>query len=199
MPGLVVFGEERSILLATAPSAAEVTTALGRIAQSDSLGRFAGPGPRITRTAPIGGRFTTKVAWLFALPEGLSDAQFQQRRAALTREATDALESITASNWVQVGTSVYEPTVNGPVSWWTSGQATITRTRESFPETAERFTSPENPIGPTTPLTTTMSIGGAVEQATSSLTMPLLIVGGLAALIYLGPTIARELRGARAR
>lgn len=199
MPGLMLLAEERSFLYATAPSAQEITTQLGRARQSPTLGAWVGPGPRITRASPIGGRFATKISWLWALPEGMTDAQFEARRRQLTLEWTELLQDITASAWATIGSSPYSPAVNGSVAWWRSGEAARTRTRESFPETAERFVSPENPWGPTTPETTTLSIPGAVQIATESMTVPLLVIGGLALLVVLGPTLLREMRSASPR
>lgn len=141
---------------ALAPTAAAIEGAFARAAQG--LGRFAGP-LRITRTSSLNAPSRTVVAGLFlfapvADPPDLraplrgTDTPADQLRARLARE----LEAISfpGATWGGVAVGPYLEARNGALSFWTSGDASRTSTREPLALGAGLTAREDTPDGPTT-------------------------------------------------
>lgn len=118
---------------------------------------WASPGPRVTRRVYEGLRpgGTIRVVDVLAAdgPLSLSPDQMQQFLSLLAAGIDGQFRSGLASGaTVQTSVSSFNPAVNGPLEFWTGGQATVTHTRERFPSTNLEGTPSadqnENPIGP---------------------------------------------------
>lgn len=126
---------------------------------ADGRGTWVGP-PRVVRHA---NSCAFHVARLFRFREDIPFI-LPTHTDALREQIRNRLEPLTQVRSWTVTASEFSPTVNGTLAWWESGDASITRTRDSYPEGAARFTDPEeNPIGPTSSAThpTTPSGGGS--------------------------------------
>lgn len=150
MPVIVVIAEERSALLPNAPTATAITAAFRRARLAE--GDWIGPAPRITRTAVIGERFGTRATWIYGWPAGGpwdTRSPSGSLRDELVRRVTSELARA-AAGWQPVLTAPWSAPVNGPLAWWASGEASVTRTRDQFPTGTGRLDADEDPLGPTT-------------------------------------------------
>lgn len=187
MPVLFVLAEERSALAVNAPTVQGITAAFrrARLALADpNAGDWIGPAPRVTRTAIVGERFATYAAWPFGWPAGgpwstaapsvaLRDELVARLQAELAREGV---------GWQPVLTAPWSDTVNGPVAWWSSGQAAVTQTAVEFPTGTGRLDATENPRGPTSDATHPTSPRSALASAgdlTGAIVTGAAVLGGL--------------------
>ena len=223
---LVVARERTEWWRANAPTAAEIDAAF-RAVNLGSWGRWLGPGPRIVRhvydvsNAPAGsyGLYTYAVQ-----PFELSDAMQSHATYVLRRllEALDAQldnsrpRSVWGSSlaWEPSTVAVFDEARNGPQSFWTSGQARNTSTRDAQERAFLSFvlSNRENPVGPRQTAPTTSGQGSGpdtlpdrvddyADQAGRTLRSwaPWLLLGGLAlfGLVFL-PEIVGAARARRA-
>lgn len=151
---VIVLAVEQSTSHRCAPHRENVTEALRRLNERSNAtsGRGVILPPRITRLISGSGT-TTSVAFLVRgpLPSGMTE---QQRINEITTAVRSALNDIgdctglwdTRVNWVSVTGSVHNPTINGPIEFWTSGDASFTQTRDNASVWSVEYA--ENPIGP---------------------------------------------------
>jgi hypothetical protein len=154
MPAVVVTASERSTLEASMPTAAAIRSAFTRYTPRTNpvLGAWIGPGPRVTRTASVPA-FVTTAAWLYGWPDTAYTSQNWSDLQERVRSAVaDGLAEI-SSDWSAVTLLPYNPAVHGAVSWWSSGAAAVTQSRDTPPTGVGRLGVPDNPLGPTTSAT----------------------------------------------
>lgn len=143
---LSIFGVPRADAIAGAFRAAQPETS--------SFG-WAGPAPRITRTAEVAMRtFKTSAAWIGQWPKETTNLRPPMAAlvAALRESVARELGAATGDTWT-VKASTFNEAVNGPLAWWRSGEASRTRTSNSQPNIltqawANAVGGSENPIGP---------------------------------------------------
>ena len=197
MPAVIVAAEERSVFSPNAPTALEIERALAPLATDG--GSWLGPHARITRGAPMGERFPTRVAWVYAWPVSVAADLERAPVAALQARVVAALDNI-ARGWQGVRVTPYAPAVNGSLEWWSSGTAANTQTRHTFPTGAGRLAPDENPIGPTTPETHVPTPGEILSGAgagASDVFTPLAWCIGLGSLVYFGAPLLSMFRTRR--
>jgi hypothetical protein len=177
-------------------------------------GHWVGVAPRIVRQGTLTGNNRTHATWMFAfpntpwvqanLPALVSDVQRGVQTGLAEETArTNTLGVPQPAAWDQVTATAYNPIVNGSFDFWactgTAGCAAVTRTTTEFPN----FTSTEyveNPVGPDSALTHPGGTQDLWADIKSFFTSPkfgwgMVIVGGVAALVYLTPTIANLTAG----
>lgn len=174
---------------ALAPTAAAIEAAFLRAAAG--LGRWAGP-LRITRTSSLNAPSRTVVAGLFLFspvsdPPDLraplrgADTPADTLRANLVREL-DAV-SFPGATWGGATVGPYLEQRNGPLVFWTSGEASRTSTREPLTLGAGLVAREDTPDGPTTPETQPPDLGRdgppAVREAVSDTTLALAAIAAL--------------------
>jgi len=157
MPVVVVHGVESSVTSWGSPTYTAINDALTTIeltnpTTGEPLGGWVGPRPRVTRSIRelTGHAWITEVAWPYQWPDaaGVDPARVQ-------RQVLDAVQrqlGSESSDWT-IRLEPYSETVNGPLSWWQSGAASVTQTQEQPPTGGGRLDAPENPVGPTTAAT----------------------------------------------
>lgn len=138
---------------AVAPSAQTIDAAFARA--TVPRGRWAGP-PRITRTSHLTEAARVRVAAVYVWGEPPYDLREPLRGEetpadVLRRRVQDELPLIPLGVWSPVTVAAYHPEVNGPLAWWTSGEAANTRTRDILGTLAGAALPDESPNGPTTP------------------------------------------------
>jgi len=174
---LVVARERTEWWRTNAPTSAEIDAAF-RGVDLGTWGRWLGPGPRIVRhvydvsNAPSGsyGLYTYAVQ-----PFELSDAM-QPHATYVLRQLLEALDaqldasrphSVWGSSlaWEPSTVAVFDEARNGAPSWWTSGQARTTQTRDAQERAFLSFvvSNRENPIGPRTTAPTTSGQGSGPQ------------------------------------
>ena len=203
MPVLVVYSEELSRMDWNTPSAADINAAVRRVNMGGgNWGAWVGPSPRITRTAPVGTGFITHVAAVYSIPD---NAWTQQHgayiRARLVEAVTASLRQV-SNDFSQATLSPFAVAINGPLSWWTSGQAAVTQTRDEFPLIGGRLDPNENPIGPTSAATHPGTASDALSHAASAvggrILWPLAAIGAVViAVTYRGQIKRMFKRGTR--
>lgn len=132
--------------------------AAARIVGTSDAGRgdWVGPGPRVTRrdfAAPTS--YTVSAAGVYSW-----NATGATTPALLTELNTNVarvmheIDTLSTGGW-RITIVPFNPTINGPLSWWSGGQAAITRTRDSSSVVVPTVGEPyENPTGPSTEATT---------------------------------------------
>jgi hypothetical protein len=154
------------VVEACAPTSDQIITAINT-AFPPSSSTWIGPQPRITRTANVGQRFATTVTWVFYLPDGTPNPA--ATAATVGQALANTLGTISncgvSSNWDTPTVTAYDPALNGDLStFWQSGTAAATMTRDSFPTMGGRLAANENAMGPNTPSTTLPTIGQGINQ-----------------------------------
>ncbi|MEO8071312.1 MAG: hypothetical protein ABI652_07905 [Acidobacteriota bacterium] len=161
---------------------------------------------RITRRAnalPPGGRLTD-VAWLYSWPDRIP-ASAEATTAGLIQEyirANAVVALPVSAGWKDISIVPYNPTTNGTVAWWESGDAGRTVTRDAFDlnqQTGSNQTR-DNPTGPTTthapdfdPLGT-HDPNSAMNKLLGLATTLAWVAGGIAAMVYVvGPIVGAVL------
>ncbi len=185
MPALLLHAVERSIAQVNAPTAQRITAALASISiNGGHPGRFLGAAPRITRVAEVGDAFVTTAAWPYAWT---TTAGEDVVRRVLEDQARLALAEV-SSGWT-VTAQTFNPTTNGAITWWESGQASITRTRDEFPTFDQRLAPRENPTGPTSAATNPGghgdNVGAGLRSLGSNVLEPLAWLAGIGLAGYL--------------
>lgn len=139
------------------PTYDQITSAFREVrpeGNESARGNWIGPGPRVTRTgidASLVSEQTVNVAWTYGWPTGgpwSTTAPHHDLVAALVSAVSERLNGtipFVRLTW-SVTSSVYNPVVNGPTTWWVSGDATRTQTR-----TAPVDGVTETPWGPPQP------------------------------------------------
>ena len=190
----MVTATEKSATVYGPPLYGAIVTVLNDAARAG--GDWVGPAPRVTRTTHPGSAtegFQTTVAWPIDLRDDLLDERLRQLREGVSY----ALSRV--GTWYNLSITPYSEALNGPESFWTSGTAARTRTRDDFPTGLSRIDPDQNPIGPDDPAvrprTVEERLGGAGEsagQAIGALTT-LLVVGAIAyGVVVLAPMIAKS-------
>lgn len=180
--------QSREVMVhATKPSAAyfpadlayaDVQRALDTVPDSlaaDGRGAWVGP-PRVVRHA---NSMQFHVARVFRFNDNIPFV-LPTHLDSLRAQVVNRLEPLTEVRSWTVNATAFNPALNGQLAWWENGSASRSRTRDSYPELAARFTDPEeNPTGPTDASThpTTPIGGGGVGGFSWGL-----ILGGAAAL-----------------
>lgn len=154
---------------AVAPSAHAIDAALSRATVPG--GRWAGPA-RITRTSHLTEAARVRVAALYVWGEPPYDLRAPLRGIdtpadVLRRRVQEELPIVPLGVWGPVAVGPYLPAVNGPLEWWTSGEAANTRTRDVLGTLAGVALPDEPPNGPTTPETTPPAIVPRAARAAS--------------------------------
>ena len=149
----------------------------------ESAERLVGAHARIVRhpePTVLGALATLSVAWPFQTPdvEMTADAQHQMLQAITSQLATaldsinSATEGLLCPGWT-VHVQPFDPTLNGPLSWWQSGAAANTTTRDLFVPSWVDFLNPlisgENFVGPDRPIETASAIAGSGEGTARAL------------------------------
>ena len=164
----VILAEGRT--LTESLSAAEILRAM-RAAAPGTAASFGwiGPAPRITRTAQLGvlRGFVTRVAWIGAMPSGTTRLTLPDRGSvAMVNESVLREVNRLGGEWT-VSAYAYSAPINGPLSWWSSGSAAVTRTKDQYPVLGGRLDAVENPLGQTTAATRPSTAGEAASAAAS--------------------------------
>lgn len=190
---LAILAEERSITDANAPTWAQILTAFrrARLDVGADPGDWIGPAPRVTRTAVLGERFATRAAWLYGWPSRgpwqITAPQPELARALTAR--VDAELRAVSSGWAPTVALEYSEQINGPLTWWQSGDAAQTRTRDAFPLGASRLLPDQNPLGPDTADTSgAQALGQGIASAAGSIAQAVVVIG----LGYLVVTALRD-------
>ncbi len=134
---------DRSILVTSAPTATSLddgfSAAMNGIrGAADTDTQWLAPRPRIVRwfeTAALHANITSACNVAKVPNAGIAT----NLRLSLQARFGDAMD-IQVIDWT--------PALNGPLTFWTSGEASITRTRDVFPELGGRADAFQNPIGP---------------------------------------------------
>jgi hypothetical protein len=170
--------------------------------------RWAGTGPRVVRKVNTSGRPGGTV---FAVAVLVTDdpAVFTRFSAAQLRDMIGIVAASAGSNIdraLAVGSSAsgrtaqYSETMNGPLTFWTGGQAQQTRTRELFPQTSVvGGTSPdqgENPYGPNTADVTPTQPGTSPRDWTD-LVRAITVAAGTLGTIWLLVSLSSAYKSAR--
>jgi hypothetical protein len=152
--GTIFQGKENSMLEAAAPSSAIIGQALRDAGTLPIAARYGfgwqGPQPRVTRRA-IPPTFETRFAWLWLWHD---DAEAARRMAdlvpVLEYEIRHRLPEVTGStDWTEITSTPYAPSLHGSLAWWTSGEAAATPSADMFPTGIDRFTiQPDSPDRP---------------------------------------------------
>lgn len=150
---VTVSATESTILEWDRPRALSIQTALIGIPFTNGIS-WVGPSPRITRRTVIGSfyGFLTIFTWVLELP-----GPYSPQGALIAGRQTGALVQqalrSTSRDWSVPTISAYSEAINGPLSWWRSGEAAVTRTRDDFlSEGLQHLQTNDNPVGPNTPL-----------------------------------------------
>lgn len=197
MTAVVVNTVEESYSASNAPAALSIEAAL-RAATAGTAAQWIGPRARITRRGGVTDNFlhpftsqnVTSVAWLLQIPDGATAAAL----VTTLRQRLDARLQELSTDFAPVRMTAYATAINGPVAWWQSGEASITRTRDEFP--ALTTDANENPVGPdagTHPTTPGEVLGGAIQPATDLL-KPLAWLLGIGTALYLGAPLVGIVR-----
>ena len=118
--------------------------------QRESEAAWVGPGPRVTRAVADPCAVRTTVAWLLRIPEvppGMDERQWINESVRPVRERllrTLETAQVVGGDWLRTEVTDYNPALNGPVSFWESGQAANTRTRNGVDAGSQE----ENRVGP---------------------------------------------------
>lgn len=170
-----------------------------------------GPGPRVTRRvrdglAVPGG--VTSAVWILGYSGAAPDIISQPSEYAgfigsivsdITNQlrAEPSMEAYLRPQGITGPIAEYDPAHNGPLSFWTSSQASTTHTRDSFPQTnavgtpsADQF---ENPIGPNDPAIVPNTPPPTVPDPSGALKTLAVTVGVLGA-VYVIVTIVSAAR-----
>ena len=182
MPAVLITATERSLTAANAPTADAIQRAFSAARIGVDGSHWVGVGPRVTRQAGVP-HLTTTAAGLYVWPSTVLVPPVQALVDAVTRQLATV-----SSTWSPVTPYPYREAVNGPLTWWESGEASVTRTRDNFPFNAGHLDAAENPVGPTstaTHPTTTSDAGGALLREGNDLLTTLAVLGAVAGGAYL--------------
>jgi hypothetical protein len=196
----------RTVLEGDAPATAAIEAAIARPAALDAAyGGWLSPCARVVRDAVLPA-FVVTVDRPWAFPHALSAANRAEFLSQLGRMLDGALSSVAdehsaaetaariALGAIALGSSTFAPSrfvpfntaTNGALSWWASGAACDTRTRDAPGTGLDRVRPQDNPAGPNPPSTA------------SALARVAAVVGIAAvatvALVELGPAVRAAAR-----
>lgn len=205
---------ESSVLQSSAPEAHNIQAGFEKYTRftNPERGHWVGVAPRIVRQGSLTGANLTHAAWLYEFPDTqwvrdhlstlVSDVQRGVQTGLLEETARANPVGIPLSaNWNQVTSTEYNPVLNGSYEFWRCPPGTppaqcaaVTRSTVQFPNvTSTEYV--ENPIGPDSALTHPGGSQDLWNDVKSFFTSPkfgwsIVIVGGIAALVYLTPIAA---------
>jgi hypothetical protein len=190
MPSVVVHAVELSRIQNNAPDAQPIDQAFAAVSfGGGNWGGWVGPRPRITRRAIVTSGFQTDAAYLYSWPDNaFTAAHAAYQQAQLLAQVQQMLAPV-SSDWT-VTIEQYAPAVNGDTSWWSTGNASITTTRDEFPTTSGRVDATENPVGPTTDAThpsTPGQVAAGIGRGLGSILTAPIIALAVVAVIVLAP------------
>lgn len=141
----------------------------------------------MTRTNQIGvsNPWRTTFAWPIDIA-GSNETELAYNRAAI-QVALQAASPSGIAAWSQVSLTPYNEALNGPESFWTSGNAARTRTRDDWSTTTDRLLAPDNPIGPDDPSARNPTPGETLDRGTQqivSVATGLAVAIGLVGIVY---------------
>lgn len=143
----MVFAEEASVIGAFAPVYASIVTAWNAAAAPPAM-RWVGDSPRVTRVYDVLLGTRTRVAQPIKVDDpSLSEDEAAQIIAQHVHSQLAAL-SLVPGAWHPTRVIMYNPAINGPMSFWQSGDAARTRTFDTPPGPTNALDTPENPVGP---------------------------------------------------
>lgn len=168
--------------------------------------RWVGDGPRVTRRVYEGARPGGTVRAVWPLVSDF-DAAFlgQSQVSGLLRSVAANLYNLLRSGYdsplrpdwtvdIAPTVSAYSEQLNGPISFWSSGQASITHTRDRFPQTSVTGSPSEdqneNPIGPNSAALTPRAPGGGPTDWTKLIYAIGIVGGGIVVLYYAWPYLS---------
>lgn len=93
---------------------------------------------------------------------------------------SDPVNANIGSSWEVATVAPYNETINGPLSFWQSGRAAQTMTREEPRAFDAIVNANQNPIGPDTPETTPKAVAASLDQFKPVLIIVAVIAGSLA-------------------
>lgn len=208
----IVSGQHEVTLRSNSPTAAAIEAALQSISYAsggEDVGSFVGSA-RIVRRAyflPPGGRITT-FSWLWKLPDNPAKPRSVAENAARATNLAGNLQAqvsqvlvrrldhgVFSSDWSNVAVTPYDPTSNGTIAWWASGEASHTPTRDEFAlnQQAGQMEQVDAPAGPTGARPTSVPVPHVPTLPTLPSSSDLKVFGGLTlgilGLWYIGPVI----------
>lgn len=181
---------ESSSLSSNAPTSQQIAAALRLPAQA---GRWIGPAPRVTRTNYVTDNpspWKTTFAWLMEVPPN----EVEYNRLLIQNNlSTIQNSSLLSPDWTPVSVVPYSEALNGSIAFWTSGDASRTRTRDDWSTTTDRLLPADNPVGPPDPAvrnpTPGETLGNGARAAGDSLVdlaKGVLVLGLAAGVVLIG-------------
>ena len=187
MPVFAISTQEFTRLTRNLPRAEAIADLFRYGGAGGRWGEWVGPAPRVTREKFLTQGYRTRVVWLLRFPDDQWNRDHQEYLLRLALEAIAARSQQLSQDWETPHAQPYSPALNGPVSWWESGQAARTRTSVVEPAVWDQYTMPvENPIGPDTRESSRLAeLGQATlaEPAWSAAKWAL-VVGGSGVVLY---------------
>ena len=178
----ILSAEEDSIWEGNAPTSPSIETAFAnaitasnaaiQAANGNGSVAFLSPQARIVRSFNTGALRANVTRATNVLVVNAADPATAQNIATVVGTQLDT-QLASVGNWQPTLVTVFDPAVNGDLSWWTcqgvalTAAATdacsaVTQTRDAFPELAARLQANENATGPTTALTHPQTVGTAL-------------------------------------
>lgn len=164
----VLSSTESSILDYNRPRAAAIQNALASVQGSSA--HWVGPRPRITRKSITGALYSwlTTVTNIMAFDGPYTEYGALDAARAIAPKVNAALARV-SSDWSPVTVTAYREAINGPLTWWSSGQASVTQTQDDFLTGTARTEADENPVGPNTAAARPPTVGEQINAASDVL------------------------------
>lgn len=158
---------------------------------------WVGPGPRVTRAVADPCAVRTTVAWVVQYndpPQGISSQQWMLEVIRPIRERlrrTLETAQVVGGEWLMTEATPYNPALNGPISFWQSGEAANTRTRNGVDTGGQE----ENRVGPDNApqFQERNTLGDFFKTNAPWLVGAGVVVAG-AAVLYIGVRISKALK-----
>lgn len=202
------------------PSADRILEAINAVFPPSSA-TWVGPLPRITRTGTDTGLLlnpiaaadtmpTVHVAWAFYLPDETVNPDAVAQTVVTPLASTLNGISAISGHWT-ASVAPYDTALNGDISFWQSGQAANTVSRDETPTAGGPNVANENPVGPVgspslfqslNPFAPPSPGGTSAVDALKNLLIVVGVVGGGGLLVYeLWPWLsgARRMQSRRSR
>ena len=188
----VVSTEEDSVLQTNAPTSQQIEAAFAAAMSAVTTALVSGPNALgFTNINPLAG-VNASVSWVgpqtrivrsfvtgalsanvtkatnIAAVTAPDAATAQQVVQVLAAQLNTQLNNV--GSWQAAGVAPYNQPTNGDLAWWqctgtTPEQcASVTQTRDTFPELAARLQANENPVGPTSSATGPLTIAGGISD-----------------------------------
>lgn len=187
MPIFAISTQEFTRLTRNLPRAEQIADLFRYAGGGGRWGEWVGPAPRVTREKFLTQGYRTRVTWLLRFPDDQWNRDHQEYLLRLALDAITARIQQLSLDWETPHAQPYAVALNGPVSWWESGQAARTRTSVVEPAVWDQYTMPvENPIGPDTRESSRLAELGQATLAEPawSATRWALVTGGSAVVLY---------------